>query len=71
MTEVVFPLAGKRVMVAGHKGMAGSSIVRRLGTEDCEILTADREDLDMSRQAEVVPGARLAHWAPSRCALMP
>jgi GDP-L-fucose synthase len=49
----VFPLAGKRVMVAGHRGMAGSSIMRRLAREDCEILTADRDDLDMSRQVEV------------------
>lgn len=48
-----FPLAGKRVMVAGHCGMAGSSIIRRLQREDCEILTADRADLDMSRQVEV------------------
>lgn len=50
---VLFPLEGKRVLVAGHKGMAGSSIVRRLGREGCEILTADRETLDMGRQAEV------------------
>jgi GDP-L-fucose synthase len=53
MTDTVFPLVGKRVMVAGHKGMAGSSIVRRLKREECEILTADREDLDMTRQIEV------------------
>ena len=52
-TPVVFPLAGKRVLVAGHKGMAGSSIVRRLKQENCEILTADREDVDMMRQADV------------------
>ena len=50
---VIFPLAGKRVMIAGHKGMAGSSIQRRLGSEGCEVLTADREDLDMGRQVEV------------------
>ena len=48
-----FPLAGRRVMVAGHKGMAGAAIVRRLRREDCQILVADREDLDMSRQVEV------------------
>ncbi|MGA7713963.1 MAG: GDP-L-fucose synthase [Rhizomicrobium sp.] len=52
-TPVVFPLAGKRVLVAGHKGMAGSSIVRRLKQENCEILTADREDVDMMRQGDV------------------
>jgi len=50
---VVFGLAGKRVLIAGHKGMAGSSIVRRLKSEDCEILTAGRETVDMARQAEV------------------
>jgi GDP-L-fucose synthase len=49
---VVFPLAGKRVLVAGHKGMAGSSIVRRLQKEDCEILTADRYVVDMMRQSD-------------------
>ncbi len=53
IARVIFPLEGKRVLVAGHKGMAGSSITRRLQRESCEILTADREDLDMSRQAEV------------------
>ena len=52
MTEV-FPLTGKRVMVAGHLGMAGSAILRRLKSENCEILTADRGDLDMMRQTEV------------------
>ena len=52
-TPVVFPLAGKRVLVAGHKGMAGSSIVRRLKQENCDTLTADREDVDMMRQADV------------------
>ncbi len=52
-SDLFFPLDGKRVMVAGHMGMAGSSIVRRLQKEDCEILTADRDDLDMSRQVEV------------------
>jgi GDP-L-fucose synthase len=50
---VVFPLSGKRVMVAGHKGMAGSSVVRRLAAEECEVLVADRQELDMSRQTEV------------------
>jgi len=54
MTEgVLFPLAGKRVMVAGHLGMAGSAILRRLQREDCEILTADRGDVNMMRQTEV------------------
>jgi GDP-L-fucose synthase len=51
-TEVVFPLAGKRVWVAGHRGMVGSALVRRLAREGCEVLTADRAALDLRRQAE-------------------
>src|ERR1700694_2055417 len=45
-----FPLAGKRVWVAGHRGMVGQALVRRLATEDCEILTASRAELDLRRQ---------------------
>lgn len=48
-----YALKGKRVWVAGHKGMVGSAIVRRLAAEDCEILTADRQTLDLTRQDEV------------------
>jgi GDP-L-fucose synthase len=48
-----FPLAGKKIWVAGHKGMAGSAIVRRLASEKCEILTADRAALDLQRQSDV------------------
>ena len=48
-----FDLAGKRVWVAGHNGMAGSAIVRRLKREDCEIVSVDRSELDLLRQAEV------------------
>jgi GDP-L-fucose synthase len=47
-----YDLAGKKVYVAGHKGMVGSAIVRRLAFEDCEILTADRS-VDLREQAEV------------------
>ena len=52
MTEI-FPLAGRKVWVAGHRGMAGSAILRRLQAENCEILTAGRDVLDLSRQTEV------------------
>jgi GDP-L-fucose synthase len=52
MPEVLFPLAGKRVWVAGHRGMVGSAIVRRLAREDCEILTAGRDQLDLKDQAQ-------------------
>jgi GDP-L-fucose synthase len=46
-------LNGKRVWVAGHRGMAGSAIVRRLAREDCEVITAARSELDLLRQADV------------------
>jgi GDP-L-fucose synthase len=49
----IFELKGKRVWVAGHRGMAGSAIVRRLTREKCEIITATRNELDLLRQAEV------------------
>lgn len=47
-----FPLSGKRVYVAGHKGMVGSAIVRRLERENCQVLTADRS-VDLREQAQV------------------
>ena len=50
---VRFPLTGKRVWVAGHLGMAGSAIVRRLAREDCEVVTVLRTELDLLRQADV------------------
>lgn len=48
-----YDLQGKKVWVAGHRGMVGSAIVRRLASEDCEILTADRSELDLKDQAAV------------------
>lgn len=48
-----FDLSGRRVWVAGHRGLAGSAIVRRLAREDCEILTATRAELDLLRQSDV------------------
>lgn len=54
MTEGrAYSLLGKRVWVAGHRGMVGSAIVRRLAPEGCEVLTAGRETVDLRRQAEV------------------
>ena len=52
MSTPLFDLRGKRVWVAGHKGMAGSAIVRRLASESCEILTVDRKSVDLRRQQE-------------------
>ena len=45
-----FGLTGKRVFVAGHTGMAGSAIVRRLRQEPCTLLVAERRELDLTRQ---------------------
>lgn len=49
-----YSLAGKRVWVAGHRGMVGSAIVRRLAREDCEILTAPRDQLDLKDQRATI-----------------
>lgn len=51
--EVIFPLEGKRVWVAGHRGMVGSAISRRLAREGCELIVAGRDVVDLGRQAEV------------------
>jgi GDP-L-fucose synthase len=48
--KLLFSLAGKRVFVAGHRGLAGSAIVRRLREESCDILVADRDSLDLTNQ---------------------
>src|SRR5271166_1954481 len=48
----LFELAGKRVYVAGHNGMVGAALVRRLKSESCTILTAARTELDLARQLE-------------------
>jgi GDP-L-fucose synthase len=48
-----YNLHGKRIWVAGHRGMAGSAIMRRLAQEGCEIITALRTELDLRRQADV------------------
>ncbi|MDP6352591.1 MAG: GDP-L-fucose synthase [Alphaproteobacteria bacterium] len=48
-----FELEGRRVWVAGHRGMVGGALLARLADERCEILTVDRGDLDLRRQAAV------------------
>ncbi len=47
-------LTGKRVWVAGHRGMVGSAIARRLALENCEVLTAGRDELDLTDQRAVL-----------------
>ena len=46
-------LDGKKVWVAGHRGMVGSAIVRRLASEGCEVLTATRQDCDLTQRDQV------------------
>ena len=46
----LFPLAGRRVFVAGHRGMVGSALLRRLAQENCVLLTVGRSEVDLRRQ---------------------
>jgi GDP-L-fucose synthase len=48
-----YSLKEKRVWVAGHRGLAGSALVRRLGREGCTVLTAERSALDLESSAAV------------------
>jgi GDP-L-fucose synthase len=52
-SPVIFDLRGKRVFVAGHAGMVGSAIVRRLQGENCDVVFAPRRDLDLRQSDEV------------------
>ena len=53
MASTPFDLKGRRVFVAGHKGMVGSALVRRLAGEDIELLTVERRHVDLCDQAAV------------------
>ncbi|RZN30326.1 GDP-L-fucose synthase [Bradyrhizobium sp. Leo121] len=53
MASTPFELKGKTVFVAGHRGMVGSSLVRRLAQEDVEVLTVPRGEVDLRDQAAV------------------
>ena len=52
-TEPVYSLKGKRVWVAGHNGLVGQALTRRLEREGIELLTVSRGQVDLRRQAEV------------------
>src|SRR3954468_16577073 len=60
-SDASYGLEGKRVWVAGHRGMVGAAVVRRLASERCEILTVGRGEVDLRRQAEVESGIKRAH----------
>jgi GDP-L-fucose synthase len=50
MAAKIFDLTGKRIYVAGHRGMVGSAIVRRLEAYGYDVITASREEVDLERQ---------------------
>ena len=49
-TSIPYEIEGKRIFVAGHRGMVGSAIARRLVRENCEVLTTPRPQLDLMDQ---------------------
>ena len=49
-SRTLFELAGKRVFIAGHLGMVGAAVVRRLASENCDLVTASRTELDLLDQ---------------------
>src|SRR5271154_1152737 len=53
MEGTPFDLKGKTVFVAGHRGMVGSALVRRLASEKVELLTVGRTEVDLRDQAAV------------------
>jgi GDP-L-fucose synthase len=52
MADKIFDLSGRSVYVAGHRGMVGSAIMRRLAAVDCEVITSTRHDVDLLQQRE-------------------
>ncbi len=53
MARIPFELKGKTVFVAGHRGMVGGALVRRLRQENVELLTVQRSEVDLRDQAAV------------------
>ena len=53
MAKLPFELKGKTVFVAGHRGMVGSALTRRLAREDVELLTIKHSEVDLRNQAAV------------------
>ena len=49
----MFDLSGKRIWIAGHRGMVGSALMRRLEREGCTLLEVSRRECDLVRQDQV------------------
>jgi GDP-L-fucose synthase len=52
-SRALFPLEGRCIFVAGHRGMVGSALVRRLEQQECRILTVARDAVDLRDQLAV------------------
>ncbi len=52
MSSEKLSLAGRRVWVAGHRGMVGAALMRALAHEDAVLLTVTHAELDLRRQAD-------------------
>lgn len=53
MASISYSLKGKKVWVAGHRGMVGSAICRGLINQECEVLKTTRQELDLTSQQAV------------------
>ena len=53
MSAISYSIRGKRVFVAGHRGLVGSALVRRLADENCDVLSVNRAELDLRDQSGV------------------
>jgi GDP-L-fucose synthase len=53
MARTPFELKSKRVFVAGHRGMVGAALTRRLAQEEVELLTIARSEVDLRDQPAV------------------
>ena len=69
MVNLPFELKGKTVYVAGHRGMVGSALVRRLAREGVELLTASRSEADLRAFVEDVKASGFVAQAISRNAV--
>jgi len=48
-----YNISGKKIWVAGHRGMVGSAVCRQLQKEDCNLIKAGRNEVDLINQKEV------------------
>jgi GDP-L-fucose synthase len=53
VSEIIYPLRGKRVFVAGERGMVGRALVRRLASAECDVVSAPRAVLNLESEASV------------------